>query len=75
MSQPASLRRALMEVFEVESLRKRFRSMCRTVARFSAECPVPHPVFVFTGGQVQHPVDAVLDAPMAPGCLEQSLWV
>ena len=39
MSQPASLRRALMEVFEVRSLRKRFRAMCRTIARFSAECP------------------------------------
>ena len=39
MSQPASLRRALMEVFEVRSWRKRFRAVCRTIARFSAACP------------------------------------
>ena len=76
LSQPASLRLALMEALEVRSCRSRLRAMCRIIAKFSGALPVPsvagpHPAFVLPEGHLQHPMDGIPDAPMATGCPEQ----
>ena len=72
MSQPASLRLALMETLggpvftqEVKGHVPDYRQVFRSISG-------PYPAFVFPEGEVQHPMEAILDSPMASSCLEQS---